>query len=156
MKITAIATFPRIKDGIPRAAEELLKELGKNNQVDSIWVIAWPDSSSVSPSLLANTKMHFFAPGRYPNPWALKKMITLYKEADLLLFLPPPWRVFDPSKGLWFFLLIKYGFLSGSKWVQVLYDFIPYICPDDEGGQKRAKRLFDAFKKYGFLAKSVY
>jgi len=147
MKINAIATFPKIKDGIPRVAEELLKGLSAKEQVDSIWLIVWQDLNFVSPSLLGNRKMHLFAARKYPSLRALVKLIKLYKEGDFLLFLAPPWRVFDPSQALWLFLLIKYGFLPRSNWVQVLYDFIPYVCPEDDGGEKRAKRLFDAFKR---------
>jgi glycosyltransferase involved in cell wall biosynthesis len=147
MKINAVATFPKIKDGIPRVAEELLKGLSTKEHVNSIWLITWPDLNFVSPSLLANKKMHLFAARKYPSLRTLVKLIKLYKQGDSLLFLAPPWRVFDPSQALWLFLLIKYGFLPQSNWIQVLYDFIPYVCPEDDGGEKRAKRLFNAFKR---------
>ncbi len=148
MKIITVASFPKIKDGIPRVAEELLQELSKDEQVDSISIIERRSLDFVSSTLVENEKIQLFSECKYPRLFKFTRIVKLYKEGDFFLFLPPPWRVFDPSQALWLFLLIKYGFLPRSKWIQVLHDFVPYVCPEDAGGEKRAKRLFDAFKKH--------
>jgi glycosyltransferase involved in cell wall biosynthesis len=148
MKINVIVEFPRIKDGIPRVTEELLKQLSTKNQVESIFVLTRRDLCFVSPSLLANKKIQLFATSKHVSLRTFAKIIKLYKEGDFLLFLAPPWRIFDPSQGLWLFLLIKYGFLPRAKWIQVLYDFIPYIFSEDTGEGKKAILLFNAFKKH--------
>jgi glycosyltransferase involved in cell wall biosynthesis len=148
MKINVIAQFPKIKDGMPRHAEELLKALSTKEEVESICLIVWRGLNYVSPSVTSLSKVDLLTLGRYPSFRTLIRLITQYQEGDFLLFLAPPWRVFNPSQAFWLFLLIKYGFLDRSKWIQVLHDFVAYVCPEDEIRETTARKVFDAFKKY--------
>jgi glycosyltransferase involved in cell wall biosynthesis len=149
MKLTVIAPFPELKDGIPRVAEELLKRIASSNQIDSVSVVARRGMDFISPSLLANQKISLFAIARFLTPQTMVKLIKLYKESDVVLFLAPPWDVLDPLEALYFFLLlIKYGFLPRSKWIQVVHDFIPYIFVEDGTQGRRTIKLLNTFQKH--------
>ena len=67
MKIATIASFPKIKDGIPRIAEELLQELSKEEEVDSISIVERKSIDFVSPPLLENEKIQSFSVRNYPS-----------------------------------------------------------------------------------------
>jgi len=149
MKVTIIAPFPEHKDGIPRVTEELLKRIADANQVDSVSVVVRRGMDFISPSLLASQKISLFTIARYLTPQTLVKLIRLYKSSDVVLFLAPPWDVLDPLEALYFFLLlIKYGFLPRSRWVQVVHDFIPYIFADDGTQGRRTIKLLNTFQKH--------
>ncbi|MGZ4861814.1 MAG: glycosyltransferase family 4 protein [Halobacteriota archaeon] len=149
MKVTVIAPFPELKDGIPRVAEELLKRIAEANQVDSVSVVARRGMDFISPSLLAGQKISLFTIARFLTPQTMVKLIRLYKESDVVLFLAPPWDVLDPLEALYFFLLlIKYGFLPRSRWVQVVHDFIPYIFAEDGTQGRRTIKLLNTFQKH--------
>jgi glycosyltransferase involved in cell wall biosynthesis len=149
MKLTVIAPFPELKDGIPRVAEELLKRMASSNLVDSVSVVARRGMDFVSPSLLASQKISLFTIARFLTPQTMVKLIKLYKESDVVLFLAPPWDVLDPLEALYFFLLlIKYGFLPRSKWIQVVHDFIPYIFVEDGTQGRRTIKLLNTFQKH--------
>jgi Glycosyltransferase len=103
----------------------------------------------ISPSLLANQKISLFTIARFLTPQTMVKLIKLYKESDVVLFLAPPWDVLDPLEALYFFLLlIKYGFLPRSKWIQVVHDFIPYIFVEDGTQGRRTIKLLNTFQKH--------
>jgi len=149
MKLTIIAPFPELKDGIPRVAEELLKRIARSNQIDAISVVARRGMDFISPSLLASQKVSLFTIARFLTPQTMVKLIKLYKESDVVLFLAPPWDVLDPLEALYFFLLlIKYGFLPRSKWVQLVHDFIPYIFVEDGTQGRRTIKLLNTFQKH--------
>ena len=149
MKVTVIAPFPELKDGIPRVAEELLRRIADANQVDSVSVVARRGMDFISPSLLASQKISLFTIARFLTPQTMVKLIRLYKESDVVLFLAPPWDVLDPLEALYFFLLlIKYGFLPRSRWVQVVHDFIPYIFAEDGTQGRRTIKLLNTFQKH--------
>ncbi len=149
MKVTVIAPFPELKDGIPRVAEELLRRIADANQVDSVSVVARRGMDFISPSLLAGQKISLFTIARFLTPQTMVKLIRLYKESDVVLFLAPPWDVLDPLEALYFFLLlIKYGFLPRSRWVQVVHDFIPYIFAEDGTQGRRTIKLLNTFQKH--------
>jgi glycosyltransferase involved in cell wall biosynthesis len=149
MKLTVIAPFPKLKDGIPRVAEELLKRIASSNQIDSVSVVARRGMDFISPSLLANQKISLFTIARFLTPQTMVRLIKLYKESDVVLFLAPPWDVLDPLEALYFFLLlIKYGFLPRSKWIQVVHDFIPYIFVEDGTQGRRTIKLLNTFQKH--------
>jgi glycosyltransferase involved in cell wall biosynthesis len=149
MKVTVIAPFPEHKDGIPRVTEELLKRIADANQVDSVSVVVRRGMDFISPSLLASQKISLFTIARFLTPQTLVKLIRLYKSSDVVLFLAPPWDVLDPLEALYFFLLlIKYGFLPRSRWVQVVHDFIPYIFADDGTQGRRTIKLLNTFQKH--------
>jgi glycosyltransferase involved in cell wall biosynthesis len=149
MKLTIIAPFPELKDGIPRVAEELLKRIALSNQIDAISVVARRGMDFISPSLLASQKVSLFTIARFLTPQTMVKLIKLYKESDVVLFLAPPWDVLDPLEALYFFLLlIKYGFLPRSKWVQLVHDFIPYIFVEDGTQGRRTIKLLNTFQKH--------
>jgi glycosyltransferase involved in cell wall biosynthesis len=149
MKVTVIAPFPELKDGIPRVAEELLKRIADANQVDSVSVVARRGMDFISPSLLAGQKISLFTIARFLTPQTMVKLIRLYKESDVVIFLAPPWDVLDPLEALYFFLLlIKYGFLPRSRWVQVVHDFIPYIFTEDGTQGRRTIKLLNTFRKH--------
>jgi glycosyltransferase involved in cell wall biosynthesis len=149
MKVTVVAPFPKHKDGIPRVAEELLKRLAAANEVDSVWIIARRGMDFVSPALLAMQKISLFTIARFLTPQTLVKLIRMYRESDVVLFLAPPWDVLDPLEALYFFLLlIKYGFLPRSRWIQVVHDFIPYVFAEDETQGKRTIKLLNTFQKH--------
>jgi glycosyltransferase involved in cell wall biosynthesis len=149
MKVTVIAPFPEHKDGIPRVTEELLKRIADANQVDSVSVVVRRGMDFISPSLLASQKISLFTIARFLTPQTLVRLIRLYKSSDVVLFLAPPWDVLDPLEALYFFLLlIKYGFLPRSRWVQVVHDFIPYIFADDGTQGRRTIKLLNTFQKH--------
>ncbi|MFZ1021602.1 MAG: hypothetical protein WAN56_07390, partial [Halobacteriota archaeon] len=149
MKVTVIAPFPRQKDGIPRVAEELLKRISEATEVDAVSVLARQGMDFLTPSLLVNQKVSLFTIARFLTPQTMVKLIRLYKESDVVLFLAPPWDVLDPLEALYFFLLlIKYGFLPRSRWVQVVHDFIPYIFSEDGIQGRRTIKLFNTFQKH--------
>ncbi|HYA33196.1 MAG TPA: glycosyltransferase family 1 protein [Candidatus Bathyarchaeia archaeon] len=149
MKITVIAPFPPQKDGIPRVAEELLKRIAHADDVDEVSVLARQGMDFITPALLVNRKVSLFSIARFLTPQTMVKLIRLYKESDVVLFLAPPWDVLDPLEALYFFLLlIKYGFLPRTRWVQVVHDFIPYIFSDDGIQGRRTIRLFNTFQKH--------
>jgi glycosyltransferase involved in cell wall biosynthesis len=149
MKLTVVAPFPELKDGIPRVAEELLKRMARSSQIDSISVVARRGMDFVSPPLLAHQKVSLFTIARFLTPQTMVKLIKLYKESDVVLFLAPPWDVLDPLEALYFFLLlIKYGFLPRSKWIQVVHDFIPYIFVEDGTQGRRTIKLLNTFQKH--------
>ena len=149
MKLTIIAPFPELKDGIPRVAEELLKRITHSNQIEAVSVVVRRGMDFISPSLLASQKVSLFTIARFLTPQTMVKLIKLYKESDVVLFLAPPWDVLDPLEALYFFLLlIKYGFLPRSKWVQLVHDFIPYIFVEDGTQGRRTIKLLNTFQKH--------
>jgi glycosyltransferase involved in cell wall biosynthesis len=76
------------------------------------------------------------------------KTIQLYKQCDIFILLGEPWAIIDPP-ALWvFLLLIKYGFLPRSKWIQVLHDFVIYVCPQDTKEPQRITKLYNSFKNH--------
>ncbi len=149
MKVTVIAPFPKQKDGIPRVAEELLKRIADANQVDSVSLVVRRGMDFVSPSLLTSQKISLFTIARFLTPQTMVKLIRLYKLSDVVLFLAPPWDVLDPLEALYFFLLlIKYGFLPRSRWVQMVHDFIPYVFAEDGTQGRRTIKLLNTFQKH--------
>ncbi|MGZ4852632.1 MAG: glycosyltransferase family 4 protein [Halobacteriota archaeon] len=149
MKITAIAPFPKHKAGIPRVAEELITQLCEATSVDSVSIIARQDLRFVSPSILANSSVSLFVFRIFLAPRTFLRVIKLYKEGAVFLVFVMPWEVLHPKLTLYLFtLLIKYRFLPQSRWIQVLYDFIPYVLVDDTGQGRRTTRLYDFFKKH--------
>ena len=147
MKITAVAPFPKYKDGIPRAAEELISKLCEANSVESISIIAHKGLDFVSPSLLREKKVSLFTARSFLLPWALLRTIKLYKNSDIFLLFAEPWAVFDPLQPLRLFaLLIKYGVLPKSNWIQILHDFTIYVFPEDNVDSARTTRLYDMWK----------
>ena len=106
MKVTVIAPFPRQKDGIPRVAEELLKRISEATEVDVVSVLARQGMDFLTPSLLVNQKVSLFTIARFLTPQTMVKLIRLYKESDVVLFLAPPWDVLDPLEALYFFILL--------------------------------------------------
>ncbi|MGZ4882184.1 MAG: hypothetical protein ACXV7G_14210, partial [Halobacteriota archaeon] len=87
MKVTVIAPFPQQKDGIPRVAEELLKRISESNEVDAVSVLARQGMDFITPSLLVNQKVSLFTIARFLTPQTMVKLIRLYKESDVVLFL---------------------------------------------------------------------
>ncbi len=83
MKLTVIAPFPELKDGIPRVAEELLKRIASSNQIDSVSIVARRGMDFISPSLLASQKISLFTIARFLTPQTMVKLIKLYKERKL-------------------------------------------------------------------------
>jgi glycosyltransferase involved in cell wall biosynthesis len=149
MKVTVVAPFPKHKDGIPRVAEELLKRLAAASEVDSVSILARRGMDFVSPTLLATQKISLFTIARFLTPQTLVMLIRMYKDSDVVLFLAPPWDVLDPLEALYFFLLlIKYGFLPRSKWIQVIHDFIPYVFAEDGTQGRRTIKLLNTFQKH--------
>jgi glycosyltransferase involved in cell wall biosynthesis len=149
MKVTVVAPFPKLKDGIPRVAEELLKRLAAASEVDSVSILARRGMDFVSPTLLTKQKISLFTIARFLTPQTLVRLIRMYKDSDVVLFLAPPWDVLDPLEALYFFLLlIKYGFLPRSKWIQVIHDFIPYVFAEDGTQGKRTIKLLNTFQKH--------
>jgi glycosyltransferase involved in cell wall biosynthesis len=144
MKITAVAPFPKYKDGIPRAVEELISKLCEADSVESVSVIAHKDLDFLSPSLLRDKKVSLFTARSFLPPWALLRAIQLYKNSDVFLLCAEPWAVFDPLQPLYLFLLlVKYGVLPKSKWIQLLYDFTIYACAKDNPDAARTTKLYN-------------
>jgi glycosyltransferase involved in cell wall biosynthesis len=150
MKISVFAPFPKYKDGIPRAAEELISKFCEADNVESVSIIvAKEEKNSVSPFLLGNEKVSVFVVRSFLFPWTLRRAIKLYKKSDVVLLFTYPCYVFDPSSLLFFFqLLAKFGIVSGAKWVQILYDFVFYTCPDDNVGVSKETALYKIWKNY--------
>lgn len=157
MKINFVSIFPKYKDGIPRATEELLKAICNDDRIDSILIITRQDLGFVSPSLLANEKISLFMTSRFLTLAQLLKVIKRYKQGDLFILFAPPWDVFDPLPELYLFLfLIKYHFLPRWKLVQVLHDYIPYVCTKDTGEGKRTLKLNNTFKRHFRAIPAMY
>jgi len=150
MKISVVAPFPKYKDGIPRATEELISKLCEENNVESVSVItAKRERDFFSPSLLANEKVSLFVVRSFLLPLTLLGAVKLYKKSDVVLLFTHPCYDFDPSSLLFFFqLLIKFGILSGAKWVQMLYDFVFYTCPEDDVGASKETTLYKFWKNH--------
>ena len=150
MKISVVATFPKYKDGIPRATEELISKLCEANNVESVSVIVpKTEKDFVSPSLLRNERISLFVVRSFLLPWTLLRAINLYRKSDVLLLFTHPCYDFDPSSLLFFFqLLVKLRILSGAKWVQMLYDFVFYTCPEDDVGASKETTLYKVWKGY--------
>ncbi|MGZ4894657.1 MAG: glycosyltransferase family 4 protein [Halobacteriota archaeon] len=149
MKISVYAPFFKYQDGIPRAAEELISKLCEADDVESVSVIvARRDREYVSPFLLHSEKVSLFVVRSFLLPWTLLRAIKLYKTSDVLLLFTYPCYFFDPSSLLFSFqLLVKFRILPGTKWVQMLYDFVFYTCPEDMRAFKE-NMLFKVWKKY--------
>ncbi|MGZ4953267.1 MAG: glycosyltransferase family 4 protein [Halobacteriota archaeon] len=153
MKITVVAPFPENnKSGIPRVSEELIKRLCESNNVESIAIIAHKGFDHVNPSLLETGKVMLFSGRMFLLPWTLLKTIKLYKHSDVFLVLTTPWDVFDQLRPLYFLLfLVNYGFrhriLPRSKWVQMLHDFVIYVCPEDNTFPSREMKLYEMWKE---------
>ncbi|MGZ3634299.1 MAG: hypothetical protein ACXVAJ_08240, partial [Parachlamydiaceae bacterium] len=149
MKISVYAPFFKYQDGIPRAAEELISKLCEADDVESVSVIvARRDREYVSPFLLQSEKVSLFVVRSFLLPWTLLRAIKLYKTSDVLLLFTYPCYFFDPSSLLFSFqLLVKFRILPGTKWVQMLYDFVFYTCPEDMRAFKE-NMLFKVWKKY--------
>lgn len=152
MKISVVAPFPKNKDGIPRVADELLKKLCEADNVESVTIIAHKGLDFVNPSLLQNTKVSLFIARNFMIPRVFLKAIKLYVNSDAFLLLSTPWDVFDPSPLFFLLRLLNYGQRSGilrrSKWIQVLYDFVIYACPEDYVHPSASMRFYNAFKSH--------
>jgi glycosyltransferase involved in cell wall biosynthesis len=150
MKIAVFAPFPKYKDGIPRATEELISKFCEADNVESVSIIAAKrERGFVSPSLLGNEKVSLFVVRSFLLPWTLVRAIKLYKKSDVVILFANPCYVFDPSSLLFFFqLLVKFGIVSGAKWVQMLNDFASYTCPEDNIGVSKETALYKVWKNY--------
>jgi len=153
MKLSVVAPFPKnYKTGIPRVAVELLKELCEADDVESVTIIAHKGLDFVDPSLLQNKKVSLFIGRNFMIPLVLLKTIRLYANSDAFLLFSTPWDVFDPSPLFFLLRVLKYGFSSGimrrSKWIQILYDFVIYACPEDNNNPAASTRLYNAFKEH--------
>jgi glycosyltransferase involved in cell wall biosynthesis len=150
MKISVLASFPKYKDGIPRATEELISKLCEADNVESVSIIAAKkEKDFVSPFLLRDEKVSLFIVRSFLLPWTLLRTIKLYKTSDVLILFEYPCYTFNPSSLLFFFqLLVKFGILPGAKWVQMLYDFVFYTCPDDQVVPTKETTLNKVWKKY--------
>jgi glycosyltransferase involved in cell wall biosynthesis len=149
MKITAVASFPKYKDGIPRATEELISKLCEANSVESVSVITKESKAFVSPSLSKNKKVSLFTPRSFLLPWTLLRIIKLYWNSDVFLLFAHPCYVFDPLQPLCYFqLLIKCRVLRRAKMVQMLYDFANYACPEDYVALSKRTKFSVLWKDY--------
>jgi glycosyltransferase involved in cell wall biosynthesis len=149
MKISVIAPFPKYKDGIPRATEELISKLCEANSVESVSLIAANrDKAFVSPFLLRNKKVSLFIVRSFLLPRTLLRAIKLYRNSDVLLFFPHPCYVFRASPLCFFQLLVKCRVFPSAKWVQMLYDFVHYTCPEDVRGTSRATILHNVWRDH--------
>ncbi len=149
MKITAVASFPKYKDGIPRATEELISKLCEANSVESVSVITKESKAFVSPSLSKNKKVSLFTPRSFLLPWTLLRIIKLYWNSDVFLLFAHPCYVFDPLQPLCYFqLLIKCRVLPRAKMVQMLYDFANYACPEDYVALSKRTKFSVLWKDY--------
>jgi glycosyltransferase involved in cell wall biosynthesis len=149
MKITAVAPFPKYKDGIPRVAEELISKLCEANSVESISIITRESNAFVDPSLSRNKKVSLFTQRSFLLPQTLLKIIELYRNSDVFLLFAHPCYVFDPFQPLCYFqLLIKCRVLPRAKMIQMLYDFANYACPEDHVASSKWTKLNSAWKNY--------
>jgi len=149
MKITAVASFPKYKDGIPRATEELISKLCETNSVESVSVITKESKAFVSPSLSKNKKVSLFTPRSFLLPRTLLRIISLYWNSDVFLLFAHPCYVFDPLQPLCYFqLLIKCRVLPRAKMVQMLYDFSNYACPEDYVALSKRTKFSVLWKDY--------
>ena len=134
MKISVLAPFQKYKDGIPRAAEQLISKLCEADNVESVSVmIGKKEKDYVSQFLLQSEKVSLFVVRSFLLPRTLLQAIKLYKTSDVLILFPYPCFSFDPSSLLFGFqILVKLGIVPGTKWVQMLHDFVFYTCPEDQ------------------------
>ena len=150
MKISVFAPFPKYKAGIPRVTEELISKLCEADNVESVSVIAAKtEKDFVSPALLRDKKVSLFAVRSFLLPRTLLGAIKLYKRSDVVLLFAHPCYFFDSSSRLCLFqLLVKFGILPRAKWIQMLYDFVFYSCPEDDVGASKETRLYKVWKNY--------
>jgi glycosyltransferase involved in cell wall biosynthesis len=149
MKISVLAPFSKYKDGIPRATEELISKLCEADNVESVSVIAAnKEKDFVSPSLLRDRKVSLFIVRSFLLPWTLLRTVKLYKKSDVLLLFGHPCYIFGPAPLCLFQLLVKFGILPRGKWIQMLYDFVFYTCPEDNVGASKETTLHKIWKKY--------
>jgi glycosyltransferase involved in cell wall biosynthesis len=149
MKISVLAPFPKYKDGIPRATEELISKLCESDDVESVSVIAAnKEKDFVSPSLLRDQKVSLFTVRSFLLPWTLLRTIKLYRKSDAVLLFVHPCYVFGPTPVCLFQLLVKFGILPKAKWIQMLYDFVFYTCPEDNMGASKETTLYKVWKNY--------
>jgi glycosyltransferase involved in cell wall biosynthesis len=149
LKISVLAPFPKYKDGIPRATEELISKLCEADDVESVSVIAAKkEEDFVSYSLLRNEKVSLFAVRSFLLPWTLLGTIKLYKESNVVILFGHPCYVFGPSPLCLLQLLVKLGIVPKAKWMQMLYDFVNYTCPEDYVGAPKETTLYKVWKNY--------
>ena len=107
MKISVLAPFQKYKDGIPRAAEQLISKLCEADNVESVSVmIGKKEKDYVSQFLLQSEKVSLFVVRSFLLPRTLLQAIKLYKTSDVLILFPYP-HVF-PSIRLRFYLVFKF------------------------------------------------
>jgi glycosyltransferase involved in cell wall biosynthesis len=149
MKISVLAPFSKYKDGIPRVAEELISKLCEADNVESVSLIAAnKEKDFVSPSLLGYQKVSLLTVRSFLFPWTLLRAIKLYKKSDVVLLFGHPCYVFGPMPLCLFQLLVKIGVLPSAKWIQMVYDFVFYTCPEDYKGASRTTTLNKVWKNY--------
>jgi glycosyltransferase involved in cell wall biosynthesis len=148
VKIAIIAPFPKYKRGIPRVTEELISKLSEADNVESVTIIvAKTEKDNVSPSLLKGGKVSLLVVHSFLLPWTFFRAIKLCKESDALLVFTPRHAFWLWSHLFFFQLLMKLGFLPEVKWVQMLYDFVFDVCPEDVGISKETM-LFKIWSDY--------
>jgi glycosyltransferase involved in cell wall biosynthesis len=149
MKISVLAPFPKYKDGIPRVTEELISRLCEADDVESVSVIAVKkEKDFVSPSLVKNGKVSLFVVGSFLLPRTLWGIIKLYKKSDAILLFMHPCYFFSPTPLCLFQLLVKLGILPKAKWIQMLFDFSFYSCPEDDVGAANVTTLYTIWKNH--------
>jgi glycosyltransferase involved in cell wall biosynthesis len=149
MKISVLAPFPKYKDGIPRVTEELISRLCEADDVESVSVIAVKkEKDFVSPFLVKNGKVSLFVVGSFLLAQTLWGIIKLYKKSDAILLFMHPCYFFSPTPLCLFQLLVKLGILPKTKWVQMLFDFSFYSCPEDDVGAANVTTLYTIWKNH--------
>jgi len=87
MKISVLAPFPKYKDGIPRAAEELISRLCEAENIESVTIMAAKkERDFASLFLLSSEKVSLFVVGSFFPPWTPWGTIKLNRLREVVLF----------------------------------------------------------------------
>jgi len=162
MKIVIYGGFTKRKHGVSRVIQELVRSLLHQKDVDVLTIITPHGEDFVDDSILMDERVSVHSLVGVHNFLNLRqfvkalkanvlRIIHLYKHNDifLLCYLPSGKEFAHIHIGgiLFTLILSKWGFLPKAKTIQMLYDFIPYLFPEEDAGGISTK-LFNTYKKY--------
>lgn len=125
MRLTFIGSFVKLKTGIERINEELIKVLIKDAGVEHIDIVAPENKANFHEDILKSNKVaiHTFPPSLLKSPFYLGRFLkTVYKNPILVVANIRPWAI----------LAYKFYpiFGKGTKIIQFIPDIIAWHNPE--------------------------